>query len=107
LSSSDAANTDNQWYPQLPLPRYTKDGVQVRMSQQEYYDYLKLRGEEAVALMPDNLNFDNPTKEDIDRVQKAFERATDTAKWKMGFVTGRPTHAHNAPVVRSAADEKR
>ena len=77
----NAQNPSEQWYPTLPSATYKKDGKKIRMSEQEYHDFLKVRGQYALRLLGNRrFNFSNPTERDKKAIGNAFSRSTSLAR---------------------------
>lgn len=78
---------DNQYWPIPPSPTYRSGGESLRMDEDQYHQFLQLRGE-YISERQGRINADNPTPEQKERLQKLFSEATVFAKRQMGIQTG-------------------
>jgi len=73
--------TEDQWFPGTPRPTITLHGKKYDMTNQQFEQFLRTRGKLALSWarkMP--WNFNSPTKLDIKRIEKVFERASYLAR---------------------------
>ena len=84
------ANPNEKFAPQPPAPKWdktvkqpdgTKKEVQIYMTDSEYNRFLQIAGRSAAArLQVAGLNYDNPTKADLEKIDDALAKSRKAAR---------------------------